>query len=473
MIAMLAQSDTITDTALRVDWDSLGRVLLLEDYNTRIIVLSTVVLGATAGLVGSFLLLRKRALMGDALSHATLPGIAVAFLIATAVGVSGKTLPVLLLGATVFGLLGVGAVMAIKRYTRLKDDAALGIVLSVFFGFGTALLGVIQGMAGGNAAGLNSFIDGTLASTVMSDLYLIIGVAIVAAVTCLLLFKEFTVLCFDDDYAAAQGWPVGWLDAAMLALVTAVTVIGLQSVGLILIIALLIIPAAAARFWTDRLGRMTLIAAIIGAVSGWLGAVASALVNNAPTGAIIVVTAASMFIVSMIFGSARGVLVRGIRHAALVVTVGRQHLLRAFYESIEGTESRTVGFDRLLAKRSWSAPRLSLWLRFADRAGVVAPAAVDGRRAYRLTDDGFAEAERVVRNHRLWELYLITHADIAPSHVDRDADRIEHVLGPQMVAKLERLLAEQAGGALPDSPHRIDPTRAASHAVGGLAGGDP
>lgn len=462
MITLLAQDAPAA--AAGFDWAALGDVLLMREYNTRLVVISTAVLGAASGLIGSFLLLRNRALMGDALSHATLPGVAAAFMLAAAFGFSGKSLGWLLIGATVFGLLGVASVLAITKHTRLKDDAALGIVLSVFFGLGTAMLGVIQKMPGGSAAGLESFIYGKPASIIADDLYLILAVAIAVTAVSIALFKEFTLLCFDDDFAAAQGWPVGRLDVLMLALVTAVTVIGLQSVGLILIIAMLIIPPAAARFWTDRLGRMAVAAAIIGAVSGWLGASASAMVSDLPAGAIIVVTAAGVFVFSMIFGSARGVLIRAIGHVRLVVTVGRQHLLRAFYESIEGTDGRSVGFDRLLAKRSWSAPRLKLWLRFADRAGLVAPAAFDHQRAYRLTDDGLAEAERVVRNHRLWELYLITHADIAPSHVDRDADRIEHVLGPQMVAKLESLLLEQTGAAeLPTSPHRIDPSRPATH----------
>ena len=179
--------------------------------------------------------------------------------------------------------------LAIRNTTRLRDDVAMGFVLSVFFGLGVALLGIIQDMPQASAAGLESFIYGKTASMVLTDFYLILGVAICAVVAALLLFKEFALLCFDENYAASEGWPALWLDVLLLALVTAVTVIGLQSVGLILIIAFLITPPAAARFWTNRLSTMTTLAAVIGAVSGWLGASVSALIPRMPAGAMIVV----------------------------------------------------------------------------------------------------------------------------------------------------------------------------------------
>ena len=435
------------------DVDDLIRVLFLMDYNTRLVVLSTAVLGVASGLIGSFLLLRKRSLMGDALSHATLPGIALAFIAMVLAGGDGKLLPGLLAGAAATGLMGVGAVLLIRRTTRLKDDAALGIVLSVFFGIGVALLGLIQDMPQGSAAGLESFIYGKTASIVRGDLMLITAVALAVAVACAVFYKELTLLCFDESYAAAQGWPVLRLDLMMMALVTAVTVIGLQAVGLILVIAMLIIPAAAARFWTERLPRMMLGAAAIGAASGWFGASLSALVPRLPAGAIIVIVAASIFLISMFFGGSRGVLVRAAAQWRLRRTVGMQHLLRALYERFEQTGHPQADLRGLLAARSWTAWRLRRLLGRGESQGLVA-LGVD--REARLTDEGVREARRVVRNHRLWELYLITHADIAPSHVDRDADQIEHVLGPAMVAKLESLLRQPpADRPVPASPHEL------------------
>ena len=442
------------------------RVLTLRDYNTRVVVTGTALLGLASGIIGTFMLLRKRALMGDALSHATLPGIAVAFIVMVSFGGDGKFLPGLLIGATVSSLLGIAAVLLIRNLTRLKEDVALGVVLSVFFGLGVALLGVIQTMKQGNAAGLESFIYGKTASMLSADAMMIAVAAAVVAVICALLFKEFGMVCFDQQYSSAQGWPVVLLDVIMMSLVVAVTVIGLQAVGLILIVALLIIPPAAARFWTDHLPRMVVVSALIGALSGLVGAGLSAVVPRLPAGAVIVTVAAAFFLISLIFGPARGVLKRAIEHRRLSRKVAKQHLLRAMYEQAERTianevvdsptatmHSAGVTWDALWAARSWSPSRLRRMVNSAKRRGLIRENTPD---RFSLTDTGLADAARVMRNHRLWELYLITHADIAPSHVDRDADQIEHVLGRDMVSRLEDILAhDYPQSSVPPSPHTI------------------
>ena len=427
------------------------RVLTLADYNTRVVVIGTTLLGLAAGVVGSFMLLRKRALLGDALSHATLPGIAIAFIAAEAFGASGKSLPVLLVGATVTGALGVGSVLLLRRYTRLKEDTALGVVLSVYFGAGVALLGIVQQMQTGSAAGLESFIYGKTASMVVSDAQLIGLAGLVVAVVCAVFYKEFKLLCFDPQYAAGQGWPVMLLDLMLMSLVVIVTVIGLQAVGLILVIALLIIPAAAARFWSDRMSRMTLISAGIGGASCAFGAALSAVLPRLPSGAMIVLVAFMIFILSMMFGPARGIVPRLLARRRLSRKVARQHLLRAMYEMTEEREPsllvRTtqdqVGArlttKELSQRRSWSTKQLESELKTAEEDDLVELSG-DG---WRLTEEGVTLARRVTRNHRLWETYLITYADVAPSHVDRDADMVEHVLGPAMTRELEKILGRR------------------------------
>jgi len=427
---------------------NLTRLLTFRDYNTRVVVLGTACLGLAAGMIGTFMLLRKRALVGDALSHATLPGIAAAFMIMVAAGGSGKWMPGLLAGAALSGLLGVGWILLIRHYTRLKEDAALGIVLSVMFGMGVALLGIIQNMSTGSQAGLESFIYGKTASMLWNDALLIALVALLAALLCLALFKELAMLCFDEGYAAAGGWPVRRLDLALMAMVTAVTVIGLQAVGLVLVLAMLIIPPAAARFWTDRLGWMLAAAAAIGAASGMIGAAVSAVVADMPAGAVIVLTATAIFILSLLFGPARGVLVRLVRHLSLRRRIASQHLLRSIYE-LQETTAAPVSIPALLQRRSWTPRGLKRLLRQAKRRGLIL---IDERGA-RFTEMGLRQAQRLVRNHRLWELFLIRHADIAPSHVDRDADAIEHVLGRQMVQDLEAAMRAQE--AVPPSPHSL------------------
>jgi len=445
-------------------WDQWSRVFLLEDYNTRVVILGATLLGCAAGMVGSFTLLRKRALMGDALSHAALPGIGLAFIITTSLGGDGKSLPILLLGATITGLIGVGAILSIRNLTRLKEDTALGAVLSVFFGAGIALLGVIQQMREGHAAGLESFIYGKTASMGVQDTVVIAATALVCIGTCLLLFKEFKLLCFDEGFAGSKGLPVLRLDLALMAVVVIVCIAGLQAVGLILMVALLVIPAAAARFWTERMGRMIVISGGLGAAGATVGAGISALFSKLPSGAMIVLVCMMFFLFSMVFGSARGVLVRLLRRGRLNRAVDRQHLLRAMYEILEATtslpsnqlrapnqtHSGPVSTRDLLPKRSWSLKHLGRSLRRAQRAQLV-ERQVEG---FRLTEQGIEEAARLTRQHRLWEIYLITYAEIAPSRVDRDADAIEHVLEPEVVTELESLLQESHPG-IPASPHEL------------------
>lgn len=446
-------------------WNSSLRVIFLRDYNTRVVVFGTTLLGCAGGMVGSFTLLRKRALMGDALSHATLPGIVLAFIIATNLGLDGKSLTYLLSGATVSGLLGVGVILLIRQRTRLKEDTALGAVLSVFFGGGLALLSVSQQMQQGHVAGLESFIYGKAASMGAHDIRLIMSAAVVCIGICLLLFKELELLCFDEEFAASRGFPVMRLDIVLMALVVTICIVGLQAVGIVLVIALLIIPAAAARFWTDQLSGMFAISGGLGALGGMVGAEISALFSRLPSGGMIVLAYTLLFFVSMVLGRRRGVLIRGLRRLRLNRQIDRQHLLRAVYElreltigaarnKSEPTWNQGFRVDRrhLLAKRSWSPRRLRTAIRRASRDGLIR---LDGDDLL-LTDEGMVEAARLTRQHRLWELYLITYAEIAPGRVDRDADAIEHVLEPEVISELEGLLARRYTD-VPASPHDLGP----------------
>ncbi len=444
------------------------RLVSLRDYNTRLVLLGTMLLGVSSGLVGTFMLLRKRSLVGDVVSHAALPGIAIAFIVLEIINPgSGRSLTGLLIGALITGLLGVASTVAIHRWTRIKEDAALAIVLSIFFGVGIALFTVIQDMPTGNAAGLHNFIYGKAASMVAADIELIAQGAVVVAVVCILLFKEFKLLCFDEGYAAAQGWPVGALDLALMALVVSVTVIGLQSVGLLLVVALLIVPPASARFWTDHLGAMAAIAAGLGGVSALVGVAVSALFPRLAAGAVIVLVGAAFFGMSMFFGLRRGILRRLLTQWKVHRQIGELDLLRALFECIEpklaaageslpGAYSRySCDFAALLAMRSWSPHRLRTNIARALRGHLIQMDPSGS--GYRFTGAGAVKAERAVRNHRLWELYLIHYADVAPGLVDRNADQIEHVLDAETIRQLDGLLAKTFPPVIvPPSPHLIE-----------------
>jgi manganese/zinc/iron transport system permease protein len=452
-------------------WQELIRVITFQDYNTRVVIIGATLLGLAAGLVGTFLLLRKRALLSDAISHATLPGIALAFIVMSLLLGNGKNLIGLIAGAAVFSILGTASVIFIQKYTRLKDDAALGIVLSVFFGFGIALMGLATRMETGNAAGLSSFIYGKTASMLFFDAMLIALTALGTIIFCILFFKEFALICFDEEYGATQGWPVIRLDFLMMGLVIVVTVIGLQAVGLILVVALLIIPAAAARFWTFRLRHMLWLSGVFGALSGMLGSAFSALMANLPAGAVIVLTASIIFLFSMTFGSARGILRLVIERFRLRKRILWENLLRELYEWHESahtassahSESKVGSFPvksevqgprlgDLLARRSWSARQLQRTIKalIASKNLIVG---TDDR--LQFTDQGIQAAQAIVRKHRLWEAYLISHADVATGMVDLSADRIEHVLDEEIIRTLEGLFPGVHPKELPESPHAL------------------
>lgn len=435
---------SITDVS--VEWPTfaeLWRTLTFQaGFNTSVVLAGATLLGVAAGVIGVFALLRKRALMGDALSHATLPGIALGFIVAASLGYTGKSLSILLPAAAISGVIGVITVQLIIRHTRLAEDTAIGVVLSVFFGAGVVLLSIIQSMQSGDQAGVATFIYGQTAAMHTRDAVLMGAVALLAILAAGLLLKEFALVCFNDEFAAVQGWPVTLIDLLMMSLVVIVTVVGLQAVGLILVVAMLIIPPAAARFWTDRLRSMAGIAGIIGGVSGYLGAAASALLPRLPAGSVIVLSAGAIFFVSMIGAPRRGVLANIVRSNRVRLTVARDHLLRDLYiASIKQSgdaPTQPVPLKSLARERSWSFVTAILIALSLKLSGLID---LKSRRLA-LRPAGVEAARRVMRNRRLWEQYLVQYADVAPSHVDWSADVVEHVLSPRLVAELEEALAQ-------------------------------
>jgi manganese/zinc/iron transport system permease protein len=420
--------DAVFVRTVTVDWEQIAEVLLLRQYNTRIVVIGVMVLGIAGGMIGSFLLLRKRALFGDAISHATLPGIATAYIVMVSLFGTGKSLPVLLLGALVFGLIGMGGMLLIRNLTPLKDDTAIGVVLSVFFGAGIALFGVIQKMRTGHAAGLEGYIYGKTASMIAQDALIIAAAAAMILAVTLIFIKELNLSTFDPAFAASEGYPVLLLDILVIGLSVGLTVIGLQAVGLILILALLIIPAAAARFWTDRLSVMLALSAAFGALSGYIGAALSASIPNLPAGAVIVLTAGAIFPISTVFGSRNGLISYGVLARRFRHSLARRRILMTFFqyrdESItlaDLKEERTIG--RLL---------ILVVLREVVRSGLILP----HKTGFQLTGKGLSEARKAWRNHELQHMYLRAFPEQAQSLHQRDEEHIEDFVSSDVLAIL-------------------------------------
>ncbi len=413
----------------------LDTLTLQGGLNTNAVILGTTLLGIASGVIGAFALLRKRSLTADALSHATLPGIAGAFLMATSMGYSGRSMPLLMLGAAITGIIGVACIHLILQHTRLKEDAAIGIVLSVFFGIGIVLLSVVQNSQTGSGAGINHYIYGQTAAMTRSDAYLMGAIGISASLISLIMLKEFMIVCFNQSFASAIGLPVWLIDSVLLGLIVLITVSGLQAVGIILIVAMLIIPPAAARFWTDRLWKLVIISAFVGGLSGYTGAAISALFPRKPAGSVIVLVAGVIFLCSMLFAPARGVLADTVRRIRLRIKIASDHVLESLYEiecGIQGTRHPNAPalLNRVMILRGWI---------------VKAPT------GYALTNAGRIHGRRIYRNHLLWEQYLVSYADIAPTHVDWSVDQVEHVLSDQLIADLESALSKR-GIQIGESP---------------------
>ncbi len=281
--------------------ESFITTLLAEHYNTVIVITATLILGISAGAVGSFLVLRKQSLISDAITHATLPGIALGFLISLSLGINdGKYMPLLLLCSALTAYLGALSVQYLTNHTRLSPDAAIATTMSFFYGVGLLLLSIIQNIPTGNKAGLSSFLLGQVAGLTRDDLMLIATISLLVLTLVILRFKELRLLCFDRQYASLIGMKVKRTEQLLTILVILVICAGLKTVGIIMIIALLIIPPITARLWTENSVRMITLSAIIGGLSAVLGVYISSDIYDLPTGSTIVLSAFTIFVLSVI-----------------------------------------------------------------------------------------------------------------------------------------------------------------------------
>ena len=279
--------------------------ILLGDANVRWVLAGTLLLGISSGVLGTFAMLRRRSLMGDVLAHTALPGVAVAFLLTQT-----KSVLPLLAGAVVAGLIGTWCIDVVTRNSRIKEDTAQAMVLSVFFGLGIVLLTYIAQSGAAGQSGLNRFLFGQAASLVGSDVRVIAAAAAVLTLLIVLFYKEFKVLTFDPGFGAGMGLNIRGLDRLLMLMVVVGVSIGLQAVGVVLMAALLVTPAAAARYWTDRLGVMLVLAGAFGGLAGAAGTVISLFGPRLATGPLIVLSATAVFLVSLALGLRGGLVQR-------------------------------------------------------------------------------------------------------------------------------------------------------------------
>ncbi|MEO9649458.1 MAG: metal ABC transporter permease [Roseobacter sp.] len=387
-------------------------------YNATLVTIGAALLGMAAGVGGTFLFLRKRALVSDAVSHATLPGVGLAFMVMVLMGGDGRNLIGLLAGAAISAGIGLLVVHWLSTRTRLAEDAAIGAVLSVFFGVGIVFLTIIQSMNAGRQAGLEGFLLGSTAGMLRSDALTIALASALTLALVLLLRRPLTLASFDPQFAAATGQDVPKTDLAMMGLVLAVTVVGLKIVGLILIVALLIIPPVTARFWTDRTDRVVLISGILGGCAGYIGAGLSAALPDMPTGPIIVLVGFAFFLISLLFAPRRGVLAAYLSHRNFQRRVHLRQGLLALAQGQPIYERLTL---RLLRRAGW-----------ARRDGVA-------------TAQGLGRASKALLDEKRWQLVRQDPSFEAAAAQYDGLTPIERVLTADQITEIDSRIPAPVG----------------------------
>ncbi|MDX5420097.1 MAG: metal ABC transporter permease [Hymenobacteraceae bacterium] len=399
------------------------------DANVRYVTLGSMLLAGSSAVVGCFTLLRKRALVGDAVAHSVLPGVCLAFIL------SGTKNPfILLIGAFITGWLSLVFIDFVTARSRIKEDTAIGLVLSVFFGIGILLLTAIQHSGNAAQSGLDKFLFGKAASLVGEDLIAFSIVALMLLAATVVFYKELKLLCFDETYAKTIGFPVRALELLLTTLTVLAVVVGIQAVGVVLMAAMLITPAAAARFWTDRLGVMLVLAAIMGASSGVAGAFVSYTAPAMPTGPWIVLIISMIAILSFALAPGKGWIARIARRRRNKKLILEENLLKLMYQLGEEKQnfSSSRTFQELLERRAIPPKDAKYGLAKLKAQGYL----IKDRNGWLLTPEGISRGRRVVRLHRLWELYLTQYLHLASDHVHEDAETIEHIITPELEQRL-------------------------------------
>ncbi|MCH9002079.1 MAG: metal ABC transporter permease [Planctomycetes bacterium] len=412
--------------------DQLATFFAFEHLTLIYGAIGAVLLGTSCGLLGCFVVLRKMSLLGDSIGHAVLPGICVAFLITQT-----KSTPTIFLGAVVAGVLATLFISGVTRFSRIKPDTAIGLALSGFFGLGIVLLTRIQRMSFGDQSGLDKYMFGDAAAIGIDDLRLMAAVTVAAILTMILFYRQFLVTAFDETFAATIGIPIRFVQLVLMTLLALAIVTALQAVGVVLVSAMLITPAATAYLLTDRLPWMLVLAAVIGSLSGFCGLFISFMLNGIPTGPCMVLTAAALFTLAFLFSPTHGALIRALGRVRRRRRVQRENLLKTVFALLDnGDSSKALSLSTIAEERGESIAYIG---RIAKSLASVGLGTLNPEGLV-LTPAGSERAAQVVRNHRLWELYLTQEASVAPDHVHRDAEEIEHVLGEELVRKLQEML---------------------------------
>ena len=413
--------------------------LFLKEPGLRNVVIGTALLSVCTSLIGTFTILRKRALSGDVISHAILPGICLAFIFS-----GEKNIVYLMLGAFLSGWLSLVLVDKIVRYSKIKEDTALAIILSSFYGLGVVLLKIIDKLPNyPDKAGLNSYLFGSATQIVKNDLINFGVVALIIFVTLLIYYRYFKILSFDPIFARSTGLNVPYLEFLLTSLTVLAVIIGIQTVGVVLMAAMLITPGAIALFWTKKLHFTLLLATLLGIVSSWLGCFSSYFLTfktssgeeAIPTGPAIVMFLSMFGVLSFFFTPKKGIISKYIKKRKFRKQIEMENLLKSLYKNFDNIKENSLCFNEIKSVSPLSQKDLQKSLSLLTNAGYL----IHKKGNYFLTEIGLSKGKRITKIHRLWELYLTNYMNIDAKNVHDDAESIEHILTPE----LERSLEEQ------------------------------
>ncbi len=401
-----------------------------QDPSITWVVLGITLLGIGSAYVGTFSFLDKKALLGDAISHAVLPGICLGFILA------GEKNPVYIVtGAFLSGALATFLSSWLKKNTKLSEDTIIATILSVFFGIGIVMLTALQKSGNPEIAGLNSFIFGNAIGISETDLMIYGGLSLTIIAALTLLLKEFRLMVFDPNYGKAIGFPMEAIRFLFNVLMILAVVIGIQAIGVVLMAALLITPGAAARFWSDRLNPLLILAAFFSIVSGILGTYISFVLPQMPTGPWVVVFLSLIALLSFMFSPKSGIVFRYYSRKSYLRKTHRDHLMKALYKAKEENKNGLT-IEEIYELYPYQKAQIDKSIKDLLQEGFI----TKNQSLVKLTTQGISDAMRIVRLHRLWELYLNEYMNIAPDHVHESAEQMEHLLTPELEAMLEKRL---------------------------------
>lgn len=418
-------------------WQLLQAFWRFEDKNALWVLLGSVLLGISASVIGSFAFLRKRSLIGDALAHAALPGVMMAFLL-----FHTRDPWIMFTGALLSSFLGFYLIDWLPKHTKIKADAALAITLSFFFALGLMLLSHIQGLDVEHKSGLDKILFGQAAAMTQDDIVLLAYVTLFVLICVVLFFQKFRLIAFNRIYAHSIGLSVTFYELLLALLIVMSVVVGLQLVGVVLMAAVLLIPVAAARFWSNQLRMILLVSGALGACAALISTQISYLAPAMPTGPWMVVSLAILFAFSMLFAPNRGLLKQYLKQRKLRHRVAQENVLRTLYKLYErggfaGKDFTLADIQRL---RSMPLPLLQYTLKSLCKKNQIE----DSINGFRLTESGLRSAAGLTRRHRLWERYLNQQLSLTAEQAHIQAEHMEHLLSPEQEQQLEAELQADA-----------------------------